>query len=80
MTMMLKEWLLIATVGTSTNFTVISVHPSVSSCDRARSDAIDQRRSENGAVTWICTQHLGEGRSLLPARPGSGGITGKTGG
>jgi hypothetical protein len=78
--MMIKEWLLIATVGTTTNFTVISVHPTVSSCDRARSDVIAERQRDNPAVMWICTQHLGEGRSLYPPRPGSGGIAGKTGG
>ena len=78
--MMLKEWLLIASIGTTTNFTVISVHPTVSSCDRARSDVIAEQQRDNPAVMWICTQNLSEGRSLYPPRPGSGGITGKTGG
>jgi hypothetical protein len=77
---MLKEWLLIATVGTSSNFVVLSTHPTQSSCDRARDQAIAERTTENNSVKWICTQYLGEGRSLLPSRPGSGGIAGKTGG
>lgn len=78
--MMLKEWLLIATVGTSSNFTVISVHPTQPSCDRARSEIIEQRVTENRSVVWTCTQDFREGRSQLPSRPGSGGIAGKTGG
>ncbi len=78
--MMIKEWLLIATIGTTTNFTVISVHPTATSCDRERSTVIAERVTENTAVTWICTQNLSEGRSLYPARRGSGGIAGKTGG
>jgi hypothetical protein len=78
--MMLKEWLLIAWIGTSTNFTVISVHPTQPSCDRARSEQLDLRSKENRAVVWICTQDLREGRSTYAPRPGSGGIAGKTGG
>jgi hypothetical protein len=76
--MMLKAWLLIATVGTSSNFVVLSQHPTVSSCDRARDQAIAERSTENRSVKWICTQDLSEGKSTLPRRPGSGGIAGKT--
>ena len=80
--MILKEWLLIAWVGTSTNFVVLSTHPTATACDRARTVAITQRTESSGSMEtqWICTQSLGEGRSQLPKRPGSGGIAGKTSG
>jgi hypothetical protein len=76
--MMLKEWLLIATVGTSSNFVVLSTHPTVSSCDLARTEMIEQGVTKNKDVKWICTQNLSEGRSQYSRRPGSGGIAGKT--
>ena len=68
----MKEWLFIAFVGTTTNFTLISSHPTQAACEQARAQwVLDQK---TGNVTLICTQDLGEGRSQLPSRGGSQGL------
>lgn len=72
---MIKEWLLIAWVGTTSNFTVIATAPTLTSCDQKRTKYVELYRP-GGDITVVCTQNLSEGRSQLPSRPGSGGIAG----
>jgi hypothetical protein len=60
---MLKEWLLIVWLGTSTNFTIQGVHWSLEDCQRARDLLIADIGT---AFVVICTQDLTEGRSRLP--------------
>ena len=69
---MLKEWLLVAWIGTTTNFTMISSHPTQSACDRARAEWLEA--NPRSVVTVICTQDMREGRGQLPARRGSQGL------
>lgn len=71
-----KEWLLIAWVGTTTNFVPLEFHWNQSLCQRA----LETRRSENSLTPGVnlqCVQNFHEGRSQYPSRPGSGGIAGK---
>jgi hypothetical protein len=70
--MMLKEWLLVAWIGTTTNFTMISSHPTQSACDRARAEWL--ATNPRSVVTVACTQNLSEGRGQLPSRSGSQGL------
>ena len=70
--MMLKEWLLVAWIGTTTNFTMISSHPTQSACDRARAEWLEA--NPRSVVTVACTQNLSEGRGQLPPRSGSQGL------
>jgi hypothetical protein len=69
---MIREWLLIAYLGTTTNFTVISSHPTRISCDRARTEWLAAQSNPNLVIA--CTQNLSEGRSQLPSRSGSQGL------
>ena len=69
---MIKEWLLIAWIGTTSNFTVISSHPTQTACDQARNEWIVDRGSPN--VVVACTQNLSEGRGQLPSRGNSQGL------
>ena len=73
---MLKEWLLIAWTGTTSNFTVIATAPTHTACDQRRTEYVELYRPTRD-ITVICTQDLREGRSRYPSRPGSGGIAGK---
>jgi hypothetical protein len=70
--MMLKEWLLVAWIGTTTNFTMISSHPTQNQCDRARAEWLEA--NPRSVVTVICTQDMREGRGQYPARRGSQGL------
>ena len=69
---MIREWLLIAYVGTTSNFTFISSHPTQASCDRARAEWLAAQGNPNLVIA--CTQNLSEGRSQLPSRSGSQGL------
>ena len=69
---MIREWLLIAYVGTTTNFTLISSHPTQAACDRARTEWLVDKHSPN--ILVACTQNLSEGRSQLPSRGNSQGL------
>ena len=69
---MLKEWLLVAWIGTTTNFTMISSHPTHTACDRARAQWLEE--NPRSVVTVACTQNLSEGRGQLPSRSGSQGL------
>lgn len=68
---MIKEWLLIAWVGTSTNFVLLGQYWDVMACSQARDALV---KSLPADVTVVCTQDMREGRSRLPDRPGSSGI------
>jgi hypothetical protein len=69
---MIKEWLLVAWIGTTTNFTMISSHPTQSACDQARAAWLEA--NPGSVVTVICTQDMREGRGQLPSRRGSQGL------
>ena len=68
---MIREWLLVIWLGTSTNFSLHSVHWSLEDCQRARTDLIKTLAPE---FVTVCTQDLREGRSQYPSRSGSQGI------
>jgi hypothetical protein len=68
---MLKTWLLIAWVGTTSNFTIL--HESFTR------DSYEREREVwmlvlNNRTQLECVQDLREGRSQYPARPGSQGL------
>ena len=62
---MIREWLLIVWLGTSTNFTLGGVYWSIDDCVRARQE-MSQRLGPDFVV--VCTQDMREGRSQLPGR------------
>lgn len=68
---MLREWLLIVWLGTTSNFVLISHHPNWPDCDQER-DRL-QRQLGPGNFRVECRQDMREGRSSLPRRgPGVG--------
>lgn len=69
---MFREWVLIAWIGTSTNFVMLEGHPNHPSC-MANLDEM-KKRTDNQEVTFECRQEFREGRSELPRRPGSQGV------
>jgi hypothetical protein len=66
---MFKEWLLIAWLGTSTNFTVLSHHPSSIQCQEAQAQVTKVQ-----GIVYECRQDLREGRSQLQRRSGQYGL------
>jgi hypothetical protein len=68
---MLKEWLLIAWMGTSTNFVLLDYYYSEQQCQRALAE---QSSRVPDTVTLACSQDLREGRSELPRRGLNTGI------
>lgn len=68
---MLKTWLLIAWVGTSSNFQILHESFTYEQC-------VEERRVWmlilNRSIQLQCTQDLREGRSQYPSRPGSQGL------
>ena len=68
---MLKEWLLIVWLGTSTNFTLQGVYWSLEDCARAR-EKLTQQLSSDFQIS--CTQDMREGRSLYTPRGGDMGL------
>jgi hypothetical protein len=68
---MIREWLLVVWLGTSTNFTLQGTYWSLEDCARARHELIQQL---SGNFVVVCTQDMREGRSTYAARPGSSGI------
>lgn len=67
---MIREWLLVVWLGTSTNFTLQGVYWSSEDCARAR-----QQLTQEFASTFVivCTQDMREGRSSYPpAKPDMG--------
>jgi len=67
----LKEWLLIVWIGTSTNFTLLEYHYSFETCNEAR-----ERLKEDFVPPLIleCRSDMREGRSKYSKRPGSHGL------
>jgi len=68
---MLKEWLLIVWVGTTTNFTLLGYYPTEATCKEARREIADDFKEP---LVVECTNDLREGRSSLPSRRLSTGI------
>jgi len=68
---MIREWLLIIWIGTSTNFSIHSVHWSLEQCELAGSRL---SASLDRDFIVVCTQDMREGRSSYPPRSGSQGI------
>lgn len=68
---MIREWLLVVWIGTSTNFSVQSVHWSQGECHGAR-DELSKKLTADFIV--VCTQDMREGRSQLPKRGSNIGV------
>ena len=68
---MIREWLLVVWLGTSTNFSIQGVYWSLEECAHARQILAAKLLPD---FTVICTQDMREGRSTLPPRAGSSGI------
>ena len=68
---MIREWLLVVWLGTSTNFSVQGIYWSLEDCARARQQLTQQLTAD---FVVICTQDMREGRSTYATRPGSNGI------
>lgn len=68
---MLKTWLLIAWVGTTSNFQILHETWSEELCVKEKNVWM---LVLNNQVKLDCVQDLKEGRSLYPSRPGSQGI------
>jgi hypothetical protein len=68
---MIKTWLLVAWVGTNSNFMIVHESFSYESCIEERKvwQLILKRE-----INLECVQDLKEGRSLYPRRPGSHGL------
>lgn len=68
---MLTSWILIAWIGTTTNFVILHV-------DLTEKGCIDEKNVWmlvlNNNAKLECVTDLKEGRSLFPARPGSQGL------
>lgn len=62
---MIKEWLLIVWIGTSTNFTMLEYHYSFESCK----EAIERLKEDFvNPLVLECRDDMREGRSTLPKR------------
>jgi hypothetical protein len=68
---MIKEWLLIVYVGTTTNFTLLDYFPSKQSCMAELKERSEDFRDP---LILLCTDNLSEGRSELPKRSHSTGL------
>lgn len=68
---MIREWLLIIWLGTTTNFTLQGVYWSHEDCARAREEIITTVKPD---FVVICTQDMREGRSAFAPRPGGQGL------
>lgn len=68
---MIREWLLVVWLGTSTNFSIQGVYWSWEDCAGARQQLV-QHLAPDFVVT--CTQDMREGRSQLPSRGGDAGL------
>jgi hypothetical protein len=67
----IREWLLIVWVGTTTNFTLLSWHGSERSCEAARQEIAADFRAP---LVVECVTDFREGRSALPSRGYQGGL------
>ena len=68
---MIREWLLVVWLGTSTNFTLQGVYWRLEDCAHARTELL---KTLGADFTVVCTQDLREGRSHLPKRGGDTGL------
>ena len=68
---MLKTWLLIAWVGTTSNFQILHESFTYEQCVAERNVWM---LILNHSINLECTQDLREGRSQYPVRPGSQGL------
>lgn len=68
---MLKTWLLVAWVGTTSNFMILHESFTFESCVEERNVWM---LILNNKIQLECTQDLREGRSQFPRRPGSQGL------
>lgn len=68
---MIKEWLLIIWMGTTTNFTLQGVYWDWKTCDQARSELI---KTLDQNFTVACVQDFREGRSRYPRSTVTEGI------
>lgn len=68
---MIREWLLVVWLGTSTNFTLQGIYWSLEDCARARLELAQTLAPE---FVLVCTQDMREGRGDYPARSGSRGL------
>ena len=68
---MITEWLLIAWIGTTTNFVILHI-------GFTEKDCIEEKKywalTLNNNANLECVTDLKEGRSLFPARSGSQGL------
>jgi len=62
---MIKEWLLIVYIGTTTNFTLLEYFPSKELCTERLKEVKDEFEKP---LIVTCTDNLSEGRSELPSR------------
>jgi len=67
----MKEWLLIAWLGTTTNFTILGYHVSLQACDNQR---MSMSNIISDPMVMHCIQDMREGRSLYPKPTGSQGL------
>lgn len=67
----MKEWLLIAWLGTTTNFSLLSIHFSLDQCQAKR---VEIQKNFDSKITLVCVQDFREGRSQYPSPIGSAGI------
>ena len=68
---MIKEWLLIVWIGTTTNFTLLSYHPSKESCLEEKKEIAGDFEKP---LVVECTNDLREGRSNYSSRGNSTGL------
>jgi hypothetical protein len=68
---MLKTWLLVAWIGTSSNFTILHEAFTYDKCVEEKNVWMLML---NNNIKLDCVQDLKEGRSLYPVRPGSQGL------
>jgi hypothetical protein len=70
---MLREWLLIAWVGTTTNFSLLEVHWDKNQCHKSL-DILQKQLGYSTEIHLQCVQDMREGRSAFATRPGGQGI------
>ena len=68
---MIREWLLVVWVGTSTNFSLQGIYWNLETCAQAQQQLVQQL---GGDFVVVCTQDMREGRSSYPQRSGSQGL------
>jgi hypothetical protein len=67
----MKEWLLIAWLGTTTNFSLLSIHFNLEQCQSRRAEI---QENFDSTITLVCVQDFREGRSQYPSASKNVGI------